>query len=72
MTPEEILKVAHLAGLDWDEKYHWYVGDARLSLFAHLVEQRAAAAEREACAEIAENGLIGHTIAKAIRARSKP
>lgn len=25
--------------------------------------------EREACAKIAENGLIGHTIAKAIRAR---
>ena len=26
--------------------------------------------EREACAKLAENGLIGHTIAKAIRARS--
>ena len=27
-------------------------------------------AEREACARIAEDGLIGHTIAKAIRARN--
>jgi hypothetical protein len=35
--------------------------------FAALV----AAAEREACAVIAENGLIGHTIAKAIRARGE-
>lgn len=30
-----------------------------------------AAAEREACAKVADAGLIGHTIAKAIRARSK-
>jgi len=28
-------------------------------------------AEREACAKVAENGLIGHTIAKAIRARGR-
>ena len=27
--------------------------------------------EREACAKVAEDGLIGHTIAKAIRARGK-
>lgn len=31
--------------------------------------ERAIEAEREACAKVAENGLIGHTIAKAIRAR---
>lgn len=31
--------------------------------------RRVAAAEREACAIVAEDGLIGHTIAKAIRAR---
>lgn len=36
-----------------------------LERFANLV----AAAEREACAKVAEDGLIGHTIAKAIRAR---
>jgi hypothetical protein len=35
--------------------------------FAALV----AAHEREECAKVAENGLIGHTIAKAIRARGK-
>lgn len=29
------------------------------------------AAEREACAKVAENGLIGHTIAIAIRARGE-
>ena len=27
--------------------------------------------EREACAKVAEDGLIGHTIAKAIRARGQ-
>ena len=27
--------------------------------------------EREACAKVAEDGLIGHTIAKAIRARGE-
>jgi hypothetical protein len=31
----------------------------------------AVAAEREACAKLAEQGLIGHTIAKAIRARGE-
>jgi hypothetical protein len=35
--------------------------------FAALV----AAHEREECAKVAENGLIGHTIAKAIRARGE-
>ncbi len=38
-----------------------------LERFAALV----AAYEREECATIAENGLIGHTIAKAIRARGE-
>ena len=32
----------------------------------------AIAAEREACAKVAESGLIGHTIAKAIRERGAP
>ena len=41
--------------------------DADLERFAELVRQD----EREANAKLAENGLIGHTIAKAIRARSK-
>ena len=33
--------------------------------------QAAVKTEREACAKIAENGLIGHTIAQAIRARGQ-
>lgn len=33
--------------------------------------QIVAAREREACAKMAEDGLIGHTIAKAIRARGE-
>jgi hypothetical protein len=36
---------------------------------ACVATRRAVAREREACAKVAENGLIGHTIAKAIRAR---
>ena len=43
------------------------VSDEFLERFAELVRQD----EREANAKLAENGLIGHTIAKAIRARSK-
>ena len=35
--------------------------------FAELVRDT----EREACAKVAEEGLIGHTIAKAIRARGQ-
>ena len=35
--------------------------------FAELIRQE----EREACAKVAEDGLIGHTIAKAIRARGE-
>ena len=35
--------------------------------FGKLVAQH----EREACANVAEEGLIGHTIAKAIRARGQ-
>jgi hypothetical protein len=34
-------------------------------------ERSITSAEREMCAQIAENGLIGHTIAKAIRARGE-
>jgi len=38
-----------------------------LQMFAKLVAEH----EREACANVAEEGLIGHTIAKAIRARGQ-
>jgi len=44
---------------------NWH--DPVIVKFAELV----IAAEREACAKVAEDGLIGHTIAKAIRARSE-
>ena len=37
----------------------------------HKIIQAAVAAEREECAKVAENGLIGHTIAQAIRARGE-
>lgn len=46
---------------------HFYVTDVFLEKFAEMV----AAEEREACAKVAENGLIGHTIAIAIRARGE-
>ena len=35
------------------------------------IEWQVAELENEACAKVAENGLIGHTIAKAIRARGE-
>ena len=44
---------------------NWH--DPVIVKFAELV----IAAEREACAKVAEDGLIGHTIAKAIRARGE-
>lgn len=37
----------------------------------HYFAALIAAAEREECAKVAENGLIGHTIAQAIRARGQ-
>jgi hypothetical protein len=40
------------------------------STYKDLIE-KAVLAEREACAKLAENGLIGHTIAQAIRARGE-
>ena len=36
-----------------------------------VILEEAILGEREACALIAENGLLGHTIAKAIRARGE-
>ena len=63
MTKDDIIKMAKQAGLDPDL---WNYTDA-FERFAALV----AAHEREACAKMAEDGLIGHTIAKAIRARGE-
>ena len=36
-----------------------------------VLRKMAIEEEREECAKVAENGLIGHTIAKAIRARGQ-
>lgn len=65
MTRDDIIELVREADIDWHQ--HWVIGEDenRLERFAALV----AAAEREACAQVAENGLIGLTIAKAIRAR---
>jgi hypothetical protein len=38
---------------------------------ACVAVREAVAVEREECAKVAENGLIGHTIAQAIRARGQ-
>ena len=45
-------------------------GDTVEDLLKEL-EWQVAEREREACAKVAENGLIGHTIAIAIRARGE-
>jgi hypothetical protein len=65
MNRDDIIQMAREAGFGWDDKYHWYVGSRQMEKFAALV----AAQEREACAVLAENGLLGITIAQAIRAR---
>lgn len=49
------------------ESYDRGVEDAMQAAMEGI--EKAMLLEREACAKVAENGLIGHTIAKAIRAR---
>jgi hypothetical protein len=61
MNREEIIKIARQSGV-----LSGYESEL-FQRFANLV----AAAEREACAKVAENGMLGITIAKAIRARGK-
>ncbi len=67
MTRDDIIRLAEESGLE-DGLYPYGALWESIERFAALV----AAAEREQCALIAENGLIGHTIAKAIRARGTP
>jgi len=70
MTRDDIIRMAREAGdylVDKRGREDFIFDSYGIELFANLV----AAAEREACADVAENGLIGHTIAKAIRARGK-
>jgi hypothetical protein len=71
MTRDDIIRMARQVGFVLDEADFIYPNPRRsgiqleLERFAALVAQH----EREACAKVAEEGLIGHTIAKAIRAR---
>jgi hypothetical protein len=65
MTRDDIIKMAREAGFNPVS----YTG-ANLELFERFAAL-VAAHEREACAKMAEDGLIGHTIAKAIRARGE-
>ncbi len=66
MKRDDIMRMALEAGIRDSMEYpHMECDEQSLERFAELV----AAAEREECAQVAENGLIGHTIAKAIRAR---
>ena len=71
MTTEEIVKAAYDAGFSSGEIFQ------RLAAFKRLIDA-AAAAEREACAKVAEDPKHGlsawrarENIAAAIRARSK-
>jgi len=76
MTPDDIIKMAKEAKLPYEYDTGRVVHLKELERFAALV----AAAEREACAKVVEilmseqteDGLIGHTIAKAIRERGLP
>ncbi len=68
MTKDDIITMARDTGMELyghgrDQTNFVFI----LCRFANAI----AAAEREACAKVAENGLIGHTIAKAIRARGE-
>lgn len=69
MNREEIIKMAREVGfkVDWQHAYIAEIKTKRLEDFANLV----AAAEREACAQIAFNSATYIEAAKAIRARGK-
>ena len=66
MTQDEIIEMTRQAGgFDATPEF--------LERFANLVAAKATAVEREACAQLAEQsfGVIGGTIALAIRARGE-
>jgi hypothetical protein len=74
MTQDEIIEMAREAGLEVDGVYFSdTMYRAVLVCFANLVEAKATVKEREACAKVAEQsfGVIGSTIALAIRARGE-
>ena len=69
MTRDEIIKLAREAGWQYAEDDN--SGYEPLWKAMRLAYAAGAAAEREACAQVAENGMLGLTIAKAIRARGE-
>lgn len=82
MTREEIIRMAREAGFSvtWPEtvpnfeRFAALVADAeraRTVLAAFEVSERQIAAEREACAKLAESPIHRHEIAEKIRARGE-
>jgi len=90
MTQDEIIELAHQASKEWLKELPtpWetanQVPKRFLEIFAKLVEERAAAKEREACAVLAEEHFCGcgrgnclkedvraHEIARLIRAKGE-
>jgi len=74
MTQDEIIEMAREAGFTQPEGETWYEAFPQcIEAFAKLVAAKATAKEREACAKVAEQsfGVIGSTIAIAIRARGE-
>jgi hypothetical protein len=77
MTRDEIIRIAKAVGLgEVDDDGDIWCSDGfyteEIDSFAQLAYDAGRKAEREACAKVAEDGLIGHTIAKAIRERGAP
>ena len=66
MNNEQVMEIMESLGLHKLRIENWVPDNAWVK-----VANAVAAAEREACAKMAENGLIGHTIAQAIRARGQ-
>jgi len=76
MTQNEIIEMARQAGVRDDENIFEFSQYKYLERFAKLVEERAAAKEREACAKIADEWAVGwphpsKVIAEEIRARGQ-
>lgn len=79
MTQDEIIEMAKQAGaktprLIWPPTFTKSIDftPEAIEIFAKLIEQSAAAKEREKCAEVAERiNVYDHTIAALIRARDQ-
>ena len=42
MNNERVQQLAERAGIEWDDKYHWYVSNAEMRLFAQSVAKECA------------------------------